>query len=280
LSVLLTVGGGVKTELLGAVVRDAWRQCRRRPLAVVVGFLAVGATPGLPPHLTQGSQELHGWANLLIVPLLPAGIALSLLGPLFIVAYLGCPAPPGQRGGAIRAAARATRSALRPGIAAGVLMWVVVFPVQLAVLLGEFILGPTLAADPPVTTAAAVRQELVFRLVVTWPLVTLALAMLALLLPRIVLDGAREVERAVSLSGRVARRAAPVCLLIGLLQAAGVAIRAGSSTSVVLAVSAAVGLAWVFGVAMANALLWHTRPWQADVPAQPVQPPGTAGGAI
>jgi hypothetical protein len=200
--------------------------------------------------------------NLVFVPLDLVGLALSLLGPLFIAAYLGCWAPSWQAGGAVRMAARATRDALGPGIAAVVLTWLVTFPVSIAVLLGELMLGPTFAADPPITTPAALRQEFLFRLVVTWPMVTVALAVLALVLPQIVLDGEREVVRAVKLSGRVARRAWPVCLLIGLLEAAGVVLRAGSSVPVVLVVSGVAGLGWVFGVAMANALLWHTRPWQ------------------
>jgi hypothetical protein len=37
-----------------------------------------------------------------------------------------------------------------------------------------------------------VRQELVFRLAVTWPFVALGFAVLGLLPPRIVLDGAHE----------------------------------------------------------------------------------------
>jgi hypothetical protein len=95
------------------------------------------------------------------------------------------------------------------------------------------------------------------------------LAILALVLPRIVLDGEREVARAVNLSGRVARRAVLVCALIGLLEAGGLVIRAGSSTTVELTVSGLAGLGSAFGLAMANALLWHTRPWQQtdDAPA-------------
>jgi hypothetical protein len=266
-------------ELLGAVARDAWRQCRRRPLAVIVGAVLISAGPGLPPHLAQGGQEVHGWANLLLVLLVPAGIALSLLGPLFIVAYLGFTPSPWPPGSAIRAAARATRNALAPGILAEILVWAAMLPAQVAVLVSEGVLGPSFAVDPPVTTAAAQRQELVFRLAVTWPLVTLALAALALLLPRIMLDGDGNVGQAVRLSLRVARRAARLCLLIGALQAAGLVIRAGSSPTVVLLVSGAAGLAWVVGVALANALLWHTRPWQADGAARSAQPQGTADGA-
>jgi hypothetical protein len=249
-------------ELLGAIVRDAWRQCRGRPLAVVIGILVMAGSPGLPPHLDRPSQELHGWANLVVVLLVPVGLALSVLGPLFIVAYLGSVRPSQQAWRAVLAAARATRAALRPGFVALVLLWVFTLPAQFAVLVGEVVLGPTFAVDPPVQTAAAVRQELVFRLAVTWPLVAAGLAVLALLLPRIMLDGEREVARAVSLSGRVARRAVPVCLLIGLLEAAGVVVRAGSSVPVMLVVAGLAGFGWVFGTAMANALLWHTRVWQ------------------
>jgi len=43
------VGGDVGIELLGAIVRDAWRQCRRRPLAVIAGALLVGGLPDLRP---------------------------------------------------------------------------------------------------------------------------------------------------------------------------------------------------------------------------------------
>jgi hypothetical protein len=170
------------------------------------------------------------------------------------------------------AAARATRAALRPGVEALVLVWVFSLPAQFAVLIGGAVL-PTFAADPPVQTAAALRQELVFRLVVTWPLVAAGLAVLALLLPRIVLDGEREVARAVNLSGRVARRAVPVCALIGLLEAGGLVIRAGSSATVELTVASLTGLGSVLGTAMGNALLWYTRPWQrSEAVPEPEQP--------
>jgi len=261
-------------ELLGVVVRDAWRQCRRRPLAVAIGAVLAAGSPGFPPHLDQPSQELHGWSNLVFALIIPAGLVLSVVAPLFLVAWLGCQRLPGRsRGAGVVAAARATRAALRPGVQALVLTWVFSLPAQFAVLIGEGVLGPTFATDPPVQTPAALRQELVFRLAVMWPLVAAGLAVLALLLPRIVLDGERAVERAVNLSGRVARRAVLVCALIGLLEAGGLVIRAGSSTTVELTVAGLAGLGSLFGIAMANALLWHTRPWQqSEGELDPEQP--------
>lgn len=247
--------------MLGAIVRDAWRQCRRRPLAVAIGAVLVAGSPGFPPHLDRPSQELHGWSNLVFVLIIPAGLVLSALVPLFVVAWLGSARWPGRLGGGVVAAARVAWDALRPGFEALLLTGIFILPAQFAVMVGGVVL-PTFATDPPVQTPAALRQDLVVRLAVIWPLVAAGLAVLALLLPRIVLDGERVVARAVNLSGRVARRAVPVCALIGLLEAGGLVIRAGSSTAVELSVAGLVGLGSVFGVAMANALLWHTRPWQ------------------
>jgi hypothetical protein len=82
------------------------------------------------------------------------------------------------------------------------------------------------------------------------------LAVLAPMLPRIVLDGEREVAGGQPVGGGVARRAVPLCALIGLLEAGGLVIRAGSSTTVELTVAGLAGLGCVFGTAMANALLW------------------------
>jgi hypothetical protein len=71
----------------------------------------------------------------------------------------------------------------------------------------------------------------------------------------------------------VARRAVAVCALIGLLEAGGLLIRIGSTATVELTVAGLAGLGCVFGTAMANALLWHTRPWQRSADAaDPGQP--------
>jgi hypothetical protein len=135
---------------------------------VVIGAVLVAGSPGFPPHLDRPSQELHGWANLVFVLIVPARLALSVVAPLFLVAWLGCERPPGRSGGVgVVAAARATRAALRPGVEALVLLWVFSLPAQFAVLIGEGLLGPTFASDPPVQTPAALRQELGFRLVVS-----------------------------------------------------------------------------------------------------------------
>jgi hypothetical protein len=249
-------------EVLGAVVRDAWRQCRQRPLAVAIGAALVAGSPGFPPHLDGPSQELHGWANIAFALIIPAGVVLSVLVPLFAVAWLGGARLPDQSGGGVVVAARAAWAALRPGFEALLLTCVFILPAQFVVLVGGGVLGYDFMVDAPVQTPAVLRQELLFRLLVAWPLVAAGLAVLALVLPRIVLDGEREVARAVNLSGRVARRAIPVCALIGLLEAGGVVIRAGSSTTVELSVAGIAGLGSLFGLAMANALLWHTRPWQ------------------
>jgi hypothetical protein len=258
------VGDGMAIALLGRVVRDAWHQCKRRPLAVLLGVLFASGSPGFPPHMIQGSQELHGWANLAWLGL-PAVIVLGYLAPLLMVAYLGTanPSQPRPAGGAIRAAVRMTRRAWRPGIGAAILTWVfVAIPGTISIWLGEALLGPSFMADPPDLSSVAQRQELLFRLTVVWPLTAIGLAVLALLLSRVVLDGARDVGRAANLSGRIARRAPLVCLLIGLLDAAGAVIRVGTSFATAVAVAAVVGLGAVFATAMANALLWHTRPWQ------------------
>jgi hypothetical protein len=250
-------------ELLAAVVRDAWRQCRRRPLAVVAGVVLIGGSPGFPPQSTGRELEVGGWLG---AALLPAALALSvlwLLAMLFLVAYLA---------GALRPelarAARALRRT-RDSWPAGILALVIVsavstFPAQLAAALFQTLAGDTSPdvglPDPP----SAPWDGLALRLLPIWPVAALGPAVLALLTPRIVVDGDRDVQRAVAASVRVARRTFPICLLIGLLQAGGQVIRGGSSLGVMLAVAAAAGLGAVFAMAMANALLWHTRSLQID----------------
>ena len=128
--------------MLGAVVRDAWRQCRQRPLAVAIGAALAAGSPGFPPHLDRPSQELHGWANLAFVLIIPAGLALSLAAPAVPDRLAGQRVPESSGGAGLVAAARKTRAALRPGAEALVLTWVFSIPAQFALLIAEFVFWP------------------------------------------------------------------------------------------------------------------------------------------
>jgi phage shock protein PspC (stress-responsive transcriptional regulator) len=69
--------------VFAAVLRDAWRQYRRRPLAAVVA-VAIG---GLPVFFDPRSA-------LVAVPFTVALLLAGLLVELFLVAWLARPRPP------------------------------------------------------------------------------------------------------------------------------------------------------------------------------------------
>jgi hypothetical protein len=75
------------------------------------------------------------------------------------------------------------------------------------------------------------------------------------------------------MSLRVAGRALPVCLLIGVLQAAPMVARIQPPLPMMSPVWALLALATLVGMAMANALLWHARAWQLDGSERPTRPP-------
>jgi len=228
---------------------------------VLLAYLAPGST-GLPY-----AREVHGWAAVALVLLSIAAALLTAAGLLFLVAYLGS-ALSDQLAGVPEALA-ATRRMLLLGLAGLVLTWAAVVPTSMvaaAVGLAVFPIGMVEDASLP-------QREYVLRLGVMGPLLAVALALLALLVPRILLDGERDLGRAVALSLRVARRAMPVCLLIGVLQAAPMVARIQAPLPMTSPLWAVLGLLTLFGMAMANALLWHSRAWQLQEPGRPERPP-------
>ncbi|HEY4790655.1 MAG TPA: hypothetical protein VIJ05_04880, partial [Actinomycetes bacterium] len=174
-----------------AVVRDAWRQYRRRPLAAVVAVV-VG---GLPVFLDPDDP-------LVAVPLAVALLAAGLLVELFLVAYLAGaldPAPPPA------AAALATlRRTIGPGVRAGLLR---AGYLLLALTVGLLLFGSREEGPLP-------RSEQIKLAIGLWPLFAIAFAFLAVLMQRVVLGGERRVRQAATVSHRVASAHFPICLLI------------------------------------------------------------------
>lgn len=240
-------------------MRDAWRQCWRRPLALAAIVLLAYLAPGSagPP---QPTREVHGWAAAGLLLLVIAASILTAVGLLFLVAYLGSALGDQQSG--VREALAATRAVLWPGLAGLVVTWAAVVPTSMvAAAVGLAVLPLGTVED-----ASLARREYVLRLAV-------AVGLLAVLVPRIVLDGERDLGRAVGVSLRVARRALPVCLLIGVLQAAPMVARIQAPLPMTSPVWAVLALATLVGMAMANALLWHTRAWQLEGSERPTRPP-------
>jgi len=228
-----------------AVVRDAWRQYRRRPLAAVI-TVVVG---GLPVFLEPEDP-------LLAVPLALILLAAGLLVELFLVSWLAGaldPVPPPA------AAALATlRRTIGPGVRAGLLR---AGYLLLALVVGLLLFGSRDEAPLP-------RSEQTKLAVGLWPLFGIAFAFLAVLNQRVVLGGERRVRQAAAVSHRVASAHFPICLVIGLLQASGLVLaslvvefRLMAGLSILLA------LADPYLIGMSNALYLRTRADQEPVDA-------------
>jgi hypothetical protein len=232
-----------------AVLRDAWRQYRRRPLAAVV-TVAVGCLPVfVDPH-----------SPLLAVPYTVALLVAGLLVELFLVAWLAGALAPVPTAAADALAA--TRRAIGPGVRAWLLR---VGYLLLALLVGLLLFGPR-------DSEALPRPEQTKLAIGLWPLFGFALAFLAVLMQPVVLDRQR-VRQAAALSHRVAAANFPLCLLIGLAQASGLVLTSFNLQFTVMAVLAVVlALADPFLVGMSNALYLRAR---ATVAA-----PQAGGGAL
>jgi hypothetical protein len=220
-----------------AVVRDAWRQYRRRPLAAVI-TVVVG---GLPVFLEPDDP-------LLAVPLALVLLAAGLLVELFLVAYLtGAldPAPPPA------AAALATlRRTIGPGVRAGLLR---AGYLLLALMVGLLLFGSREEGPLPQSEQTKLAVGL-------WPLFAIAFAFLAVLNQRVVLGGERRVRQAATVSHRVASAHFPICLLIGLLQASGLVLASLVVEFRLLAgLSILLALADPYLIGMSNALYLRTR---------------------
>jgi hypothetical protein len=232
-----------------AVLRDAWRQYRRRPLAAVVTVVVGGLPVFVDPH-----------SPLLAIPYSVLLLVAGLLVELFLVAWLAgalAPAPT-----AAADALAATRRAIAPGVRAWLLR---VGYLLLALLVGLLLFGPR-------DSEALPRPEQTKLAIGLWPLFGFALAFLAVLMQPVVLDRQR-VRQAAAMSHRVATANFPLCLLIGLAQASGLVLASFNLQFTVMAVLAIVlSLADPFLVGMSNALYLRARATVAE--------PQAGGGAL
>ena len=239
--------------MFAAVLRDAWRQYRRRPLAAVI-TVVVG---GLPVFLEPDDPVVA-------VPLAVLLLGAGLLVELFLVAWLAGaldPAPPPA------AAALATmRGTIGPGVRAGLLR---ALYLVLALMVGLLLFGPREGGPLPPSDQTKLAVGL-------WPLFGVAFAFLAVLMQRVVLGGDRRVRQAASASHRVASAHFPICLLIGLLQASGLVMASLVVEFWVLAVvSILLALADPYLIGMSNALYLRTLAEQepADAGDGSLRPP-------
>jgi uncharacterized membrane protein len=225
------------TRLLAAILRDAGRQYRRRPLAVVLTLaLEIAALP-----LEEEGDAIQGAAGILL-------LVVAILVELFLVAYLAgalspTPSPAGE-------AVTAARRAIGPGVRGMLLLYLYV---AVAFLIAMLLFG----GDQGTPLSSGEQRNF---LVGAAPLVAVAFAFLAVLSQRVVLDGERRALRAAAASHRVAAAHFPICLLIGVLQALGLTLGAfdpGGFLAVVVAVG--LGLLDPFPVAMSNSLYLQTR---------------------
>ena len=239
--------------MFAAVLRDAWRQYRRRPLAAVIAVV-VG---GLPVFLAPDDP-------MVAVPLAVVLLGAGLLVELFLVAWLAGaldPAPPSA------AAALATmRGAIGPGIRAGLLRALYLLA---ALTVGLLLFGSREGGPLPESEQTKLAVGL-------WPLFGVALAFLAVLMQRVVLGGERRVRQAATASHRVASAHFPICLVIGLLQASGLVMASLVVEFWLLAaLSILLALADPYLIGMSNALYLRTRAEQepADAGDGSLKPP-------
>jgi hypothetical protein len=231
--------------MLAAVLRDAWRQYRRRPLAAVI-TVVVG---GLPVFLEPGDP-------LVAVPLAVALLAAGLLVELFLVAWLAGVLDPAPSSAATALAT--TRRAIGPGVRAGLLRAAYLL---LALMVGLLLFGSRESGPLPESEQTKLAVGL-------WPLFAIAFAFLAVLMQRVVLGGERRVRQAAAVSHRVASSHFPLCLLIGLLQACGLVLASLSLAFWMLAgLTMLLALADPYLIGMCNALYLRTRADQEPVDA-------------
>ena len=231
--------------MFAAIVRDAWRQYRRRPLAAVV-TVVVG---GLPVFLQPNDP-------LVAVPLAIVLLAAGLLLELFLVAWLAGALDPVPT---TAAAAFATmRRCIGPGVRAGLLR---VGYLLLALMVGLLLFGSRDSEPLP----EAEQTKLAVGL---WPLFGFAFAFLAVLTQRVVLGGERKVRQAAAVSHRVAAAHFPICLLIGLLQASGLVLTSLVLNFTLMAIlSILLALVDPYLIGASNALYLRTRSDQEPVAA-------------
>ncbi|HZD73639.1 MAG TPA: hypothetical protein VE776_07105 [Actinomycetota bacterium] len=231
-------------SVFAAILQDAWRQYRRRPLAVVLS-VGLGAVQ-VPLTLAGETVQL-----LLAVPLL----VINLLLELFLIAYLAGALRSGSA--AVAEPLAAARRCFLPGVRAFLLKGVYAVP---AFLIGILLLGP--GDSGPMTTS---QQAKFF--VGLAPLFAFAWAFLAVLPQRVVLDNERRVLRGASIAHRVAAAHFPICLVIALVDAVSL-MTAGLPSGLVglVTIMLVLSLLEPFRIAMANALFLRTRALHAVEP--------------
>ena len=232
--------------MFAAVLRDAWRQYRRRPLAAVL-TVVVG---GLPVFLDPGDP-------LLAVPLAVFLLGAGLLVELFLVAWLAGALDPAPT--SAPAALAVMRRTIAPGVRAGLLRAAYLL---LALMVGLLLFGSRDSGEP---LPSSEQAKLAIGL---WPLFGVAFAFLAVLMQRVVLGGERRVRQAAGVAHRVASAHFPICLLIGLLQACGLVLASLVAEFWMLAVlSIVLALADPYLIGLCNALYLRTRADQEPVDA-------------
>jgi hypothetical protein len=233
--------------MFAAVLRDAWRQYRRRPLAAVI-TVVVG---GLPVFLEPEDPVLA-------VPLAVVLLAAGLLVELFLVSWLAGAIDPAPSPTPAAAALATMRRTIGPGVRAGLLR---AFYLLGALMVGLLLFGSREGGPLPESEQTKLAVGL-------WPLFGVAFAFLAVLMQRVVLGGERRVRQAAGVSHRVASAHFPLCLLIGLLQASGLVLASLVVEFWVLAVlSILLALADPYLIGMCNALYLRTRAEQEPVDA-------------
>jgi hypothetical protein len=223
------------------VVREAFQQCRRRPLAVVLALATAGV------EVVISYALLATPAGVQALGLVAVSVAYFLVS-LFLIPYLadGLQDQPPPARTAWSAAIVAAAPALR-------VMLVGFAYLMLAVLVAGLFAGVGSSdADP--------AEQIPRLLLGSVPLVAFAIAFLAVALQRVVIGGERRAFLAVAFAHKVAVAHFPVCLAIGLLFSAQVAI-AGRDLgwAAIVAAAAAIGLLRAWVPAMANALYLRTR---------------------
>jgi hypothetical protein len=223
------------------VVREAFQQCRRRPLAVVLALASAGL------EVLLNYALLATPAGVRALGLVAATAALFLIS-LFLIPYLadGLLDQPPKARSAWTSAVAAVVPALRVTL-------VMIAYVMLALLIAGMFAGVGGSdADP--------AEQIPRLLLGSAPLVAFAIAFLAVALQRVVIGGERRALLAAAFAHKVAAAHFPVCLVIGLLYSAQLVVAGRDlSFTAVLAAAAITGLLRAWVPAMANSLYLRTR---------------------
>ena len=224
--------------MFAAILQDAWRQYRRRPVAVALS-VAFGLVQ-IPLALAGDTVR-----SVLLVPLLVVGLLLELFSIAYLAGALEVRRP------TVGEALAMARRAIGPGIRASLLKGAYAVP---AVVIAILLLGPRDTGTLP----AADQVKLLIGLI---PLLACAWAFLAILNQRVVLDRERRVLRGAAVAHRVAAVHYPICLVVALLDAMSI-LAAVAPTGLAAQAQTLLALSLLdpFRIAMGNALFLRTRP--------------------